>query len=248
MSFGHFFHSILKLADKVAPIAFAVAGQPELAAAYSGVSNTVKTGSPLKGLESAGLTYAGNAIGSEVGNTLGSKLGTFGDYAGAGANSIGADVLKGIQGTLGDNALNFAGNAINKIANTGVGATLGALEGNSLANSLMPKASVPGPSPFAPSQASAQSTPASLSSLSNLTPAQQATNVATQGVYGGGNGPDEQSYFTNLVNRQLVDNSGKVSDLNTLAPIETSYLDQIGLGGYKNSNDLLKALTTWHPA
>lgn len=86
------------------------------------------------------------------------------------------------------------------------------------------------PPPFSPSEQSPLSLPGSLSSYANLNPDQQATNIATGGVYGGGQGPDETNYFLNLMNRKLFNpQGGVVSDTSGLAPIDMSYLSQLGI-------------------
>lgn len=155
----------------------------------------------------------------------------------------------------------YAGNSLlgsGSIPGLNLGSAIGGFAGNSLASSLAgsPKQNV-SPSnntnssmlaaPFHPTQQGAQDLPASLHALGGLTSDQQASNVATQGVYGGGNGPQENSYFLNLMNRQLVDSSGKVGDMSGVSPIENSYLQKLGLGGAKNSTGLLQAISNWKP-
>lgn len=235
------------LFDTIAPIALAfVPGiGPELSAAYSGISSTVKTGNPLSGLKSAGLSYLGNSIGSGIGDAVGGSLGTVGSKLGTTGAELGTKIG---SSALGDVFGAGASNAIgSQIANKGIGELLGGFAGNSIASDMMPQAKQKGPAPFQAKQADPSEIPGSLSGLSTLTPEQQSSNVANKGVFGGGNGPEEQAYFTNLINRRLVDQSGNVSDMNKLSPIDTSYLSQIGLGGYQDSNSLLKAMSTWSP-
>lgn len=235
---------VAKLVDDIpggnvlVPIALQFAGVP--APVTAAALNYGNTGNVFDSLKAAGLAYAGSQVGNAVGGSLGTVGSAFGD---------GADVENTISSKLGNFVGSDTANTIGAdIATTGIGKSLGQFAGNSISNSLSaPTPSTPSTPAFTPSQADAAAVPASLSSLSTLTLPQQASNVATQGVYGGGNGPDEQSYFANLVNRQLVDKSGNVSDISTLDPIEKSYLSQLGLGQYSNSNDLLKAMSTWSP-
>lgn len=184
-------------------------------------------------------------MGGSIGNAVGGGLGTVGSAIDTGFNAVGAGNVGNLVGnTLGSIAPSFANVGIGSIVGAGVGQNLA--EGLSGAKNASPKQSGPsGPAPFVPSQAAEQELPASLSSLGGLTSQQQATNIANQGVYGGGNGPSEQNYFTNLENRRLIDSGGKTQSLDTLQPIEQSYLSQLGLGGYSNTNDLLHAISTW---
>lgn len=228
------------LPKSIAPIATNIAstalGMPWLGALVNGVNTYSDTGSLKAGALNAGLTYAGANLGASL-------------FPGAG--NIADALESGLGADLGSAAVNAVGG---NIANTSLGALAGGFAGNSIASSFAPQgvkgtqAAIGQPTPFSPKQDNPAALPPSLSTLGGLTPIQQASNVATGGVYGGGNGPDEQSYFTNLINRQLVDQTGKVSDLSTLNPIENSYLQQIGLGGYGNSQDLLKAISKFKPA
>lgn len=106
---------------------------------------------------------------------------------------------------------------------------------------------VPGPTapaPFQPKHEDNISLPGSLSGLSGLSSDQIGSNIATKGVYGGGEGPEENSYFANLINHKLISDSGQVSgDTSSISPIEGSYLNQLGLGGYSNPNDLLQSIS-----
>lgn len=95
------------------------------------------------------------------------------------------------------------------------------------------------PSPYVPKQDAAMGLPASLSQFGGFTPEQQSSNIATQGVYGGGEGPEENKYFLNLINRRLVDQTGNVGSTESVNPVENSFLSTLGLGGYKDTNDLL---------
>lgn len=229
---------------------FAIGGPVGLGAAEGGfeaATNGGSIGDILKGAAIGGAgSYVGGQIGSFAGNALGGNLGrSIGDVA---------------FSNLPSNALgSFAGNSIPaSIANSSIGSALGGFAGNSIGQQLAapkPKTSsqlasapVSGQAPFVPKQQDAQELPASLSGLSGLTSDQQSTNLASQGVYGGGNGPQEQSYFMNLLNRRLVDPSGKTGDVSQVNPIEQSYLQRLGISGYGNTNSLLEAMSKWQAA
>lgn len=70
----------------IAPIALTLAGQPELAAAYSGVNTVANGGSVGKGLLNAGLSYGGSQLGSALGG------------GGAGTSTIGGGTSAGVGG------------------------------------------------------------------------------------------------------------------------------------------------------
>lgn len=238
-----------KILPFIADAALIATGNPELIpvanAGISGVQTKLSGGSFGDALKSAGTSYLGSSIGGEIGNsifpqTVGSAIGTGASNAVIGANT-------GISDALGNG---FSATAANSILNASIGGTLGSYEGQNAANSLFPQTQKPDnnslqPTPFTAKNNPNLQAPGSLSGLSTLTPDQQTSNLATQGVYGGGLGPQEQQYFTGLVNNQLVDQSGKVSDQSNLSPIENSYLGQLGFGGYSNSNDLLGAISKW---
>lgn len=253
----------------IADAAALATGNPELIPAISGVSNVAKTGSLTSGLLSAGGSYLGSQIGGNILGNLGSIGGAFGDSAsnavgdnigsflGSGAGNAagttaGNAVGDFLSNNLGSDIGGFAGNAISKISSAPLSSALGGYLGGSAASSLAGNTAgtgsdtnTIGTSSFTPTQQTQDPLPSSLQGFGGLDQNQQASNLATQGVYGGGLGPDEQSYFTNLVNRQLVDNTGKTSDISNLSPIENSYLQNLGLGGYGNSNDLLQAISKW---
>lgn len=249
-------------------------GNPEFIPAINGLSTYGKTGNLGSSLLSAGGSYLGAQLGSSLlGNTfpgtigsafgdtasnaIGDQAGTyFGDAAGAATGSTLGTTAGNSVGTtlgnyLGNDVGDFAGNAVSNLSNTSLSSAIGGTIGSSLgagnAGGGANTGSV-GTSSFTPSQQAQGVLPSSLSAFGGLDQNQQASNIANQGVYGGGLGPDEQSYFTNLVNRQLVDNSGHVNDLSSLSPIENSYLQNLGLGGYGNSNDLLQAISKWKTA
>lgn len=221
-------------------IATAVGG-PIAGAAVSGLENYSKTRNIGDALKSAGLSYAGNAIGNSlIPSTIGDQLGS------TASNAIGG-IEAGARDAIG---AGFSQTASNALLNTSVGSVVGGAVANSFMPQGEPKAAASPmtdltPPAFQPSRAPQLDLPGSLSGLSNLTPDQQASNIANQGVFGGGNGGQEQDYFNNLVNHQLVDDSGKTQDISALSPIENSYLSQLGLGGYTNSKDLLQAMSKW---
>lgn len=150
------------------------------------------------------------------------------------------NAVEGASNALVPGSGSFLGDFAAKTALNAAGSALGA----SIFGSGDSKPSSPAaPSPFVASRDAAMSLPGSLSQFAGATPDQQSTNIATQGVYGGGEGPDEQKYFLNLINRRLVDDTGKVAgDTSSVNPVEGSYLSQLGLGGYSDPNDLLKKI------
>jgi hypothetical protein len=184
------------------------------------------------------LSAGGSFVGSNLaGNILGDKLGTIG----SGFNSV-----------LGNDLGSTAANAIGPtLANTTISSVLGGNVGSTLASSLAGTAKNASPSgegatpAFKPTQQSEMALPFSLQGLGGLTTQQQGSNIATKGVYGGGEGPDENSYFLNLINRRLVDPQGNVGDMKNVSPIENSYLAQLGLGGSSNAKNLLQAISNW---
>lgn len=213
------------------------------------------------GVGSSALSSAGPQLfgagatslpGETAGNAIGNISSAVGSSAPSGSGSILGTLSKGMGninlGTVGSNLGPTISDALpSSVANIGIGAAGGAAAGQTLAQQLMgPPHTSPTPG-WTPSQSAASSLPPSLSGLQTLNPGQQASNLATQGTFGGGIGPQEESYYTNLLNRQLVDTTGKVSDLSSLSPIENTYNQQLGLGGYTNSTDLLKALSSWSP-
>lgn len=219
--------------------ALAVAtGNPELVPLINGSSTYAKTGNALRGALSAGGSY----LGANIGQTLGGNLGTVGgalDKFGGGIGHLVGDTLGDVAPHLGDVGIGsiIGGNVGNNIAQ--------GLAGTSSANAS--NSSAPTAAPFVPMQQAAMKPPSSFTDISNLTPQQQASNIATQGVYGGGEGPQENQYYLNLINRQLVDPNHNTKPVGSLLPIEQSYLSQLGLGGYSNTNNLLQAIQTWQP-
>lgn len=236
----------------VESVALTATGNPELipfaVGATQGITKGAETGDPLKGLVS-GVT---SGVGSYAGGALGSSFGS--DLAGLGstANSISGGSTPSVLGsTFGDTFGDFAGNSIGgqtlgSLAGNSLGSAVGGSVGQDVADAIMPdKPDLGGTgiAGFSPSKQPSLGLPQSLSQFGNLDPNQQATNIASKGVYGGGNGPDEQNYFLNLINRQLFDSSGNVAqNTNGLAPVDMSYLNQLGISG-SSPTDYLKGIS-----
>lgn len=265
---GHFLKKFAPIAASV--LGFAIGG-PAGAAIGAGLgsagvqySQTHNLGDALKaGALSAGGSYIGsNVAGSLLGNlgTVGSTLGVSGSsdiasqaasqelgelggssglpWAGTGAAS--SDIASALGGGV--------GRAASTALSTPISSIVGGVAGNNIASQYAPGPTPAGPpAPWAPTRAGAAGLPSSLNSMSSLTPEQQASGLATQGVYGGGNGPQEQAYYGNLINRQLVNSGGQVSSLSSLSPIEQSYNSKL-FGDQADSNSLLKALSQWNPS
>lgn len=242
-----------KALKRILPVAGAIVGNviaPGIGGAIgAGVGTKATGGSWGDALKAGALSYAGGKIGSAVGgSSVGRSLGfggTVGDAIGSASNVAGPSFMNipGLSSAIGETAANSVGASI---ANTGLAEAAGSFAGNALAQSS-PKIS--GPAPFNPKQQDQQDLPESLSAFGSLSPEQQSSNIATQGVYGGGAGPQEQSYFLNLINRRLVDQSGHVDEnMSDVNPIENSYLAQLGLGGYGNTRNLLEAISKWKAA
>jgi len=237
-----FFKKIIKPVGKLinavpggSTIASAIAaatGQAYLIPAIQGASTVGKGGSLLAGLGSAAGSYLGGKIGGSLtGKTIGGSL----------ANNIGKQATSSIFDNLGSLGGNVAGN----IFNANIGQALGSYAGSQVGQDLgggIPVKGVSGPPQFSASRAELGDAPAGLSG-GGLNENQQASNLATQGVYGGGLGEQESDYFLNLVNRRLVDESGQVGDLESINPIEKSYLQQLGYSGYENPTNLLEAIS-----
>lgn len=211
----------------------------------SGLSTGIETGSPLKGLAAGAASGLGSYAGGQLlGPSLSGLGGTTNAASGAAEPGfLGTDLGKALGSPSLAGQDIFGGQTLGNLA----GGALGSKVATGAAQAASPgifspsiSTDVPG---YKPSQQSAMGLPGSLSSYSGLNPNQQASNIATRGVYGQGNGPDENSYFLNLINRSLVDPSGKVAgDTSGINPVENSYLSQLGLGGYSNSTDLLQKI------
>lgn len=79
---------IESIIQRIAPIALTALGQPELAAAYSGINTVANGGSVGSGLLNAGLSYGGSKLGSALG----------GGGAGTGTSSVGGAISGGAGG------------------------------------------------------------------------------------------------------------------------------------------------------
>lgn len=192
-------------------------------------------------------SYAGNATPEgSVHLNGGGNLSGAGSISGAESPSFFDNLSSGNISGAASNVGNFVSN--NPLTTIGAAAlAIGGLNSaiNSNSSSAPNISDIALNSPYVPSRDNPLSAPSSLSDLSSLTPEQQESNIATKGVYGGGEGPQENQYFLNLINRQLVDDKGNVGNMSSLAPIDTSYLSQLGLGGYGNTSDLLKGISQY---
>lgn len=202
------------------------------------------TGNILSGLAAGAGSYLGGKFGSNVFGDLGTVGGTLTNTFG---NEAGNSILNGLSGFAG----NAAGDVFSSIAGAPLSGIAGSYAGNSIGQSLvgapMLQDKPKGPAGFSPSRVAEGETPASLRAFGSLNADQQSSNLATQGVYGGGLGADEQQYFLNLVNNRLVPEEGGIQDKSSLGAIENSYLQQLGISG-NNSNDLLEAISKWKRA
>lgn len=219
-----------------------------LGAAIGGAVGGAVGGGGLKGALLGGVTgYAGNVIGNSLSGPITSSLSKAGasntlanKLANTSIGRLASNVAGPVSGSalLGGAAANYAGNAI----------------ASQIGEAIMPTQEESGtrpetPKPFQPTRNVQLELPGSLGQFKDLDERQQSTNLANQGVYGGGLGSEENTYFTNLINRRLIDTSGNVaSDFSGLAPVESSYLTQLGLGGQSNPRSLLEALSKWRPA
>ncbi len=211
----------------IVPAILTATGNPELAAMYQGTRTGMKTGDPLAGLLSAGGSYAGNVIGSDIGGEVFGNTG-LGNFTAPAQNAFEDAAGMGFGQTIGSGIGSYAGNEMADSASQMLG-----LGTTNTANAGTPA--------FSPTRANVGDLPSSLSGLSGLSSRQQGTNIASQGVYGGGEGGGENQYFLNLINNRLMDNP----DMSELAPVENSYLAQLGLGGNTNVNDLLKGIQNY---
>lgn len=225
----------------IATVVGTAVGGPAGGALAGGAYNYSQNHNLLGALASAGGSY----VGANLGGSLAGGAGGFGP-GGTIGSALNAGIGPDLAGSLGSiiGPSNFGAN---------LGSTLGSFAGSSigsdLASSLVPQTAgnVQGEgatTAFKPKREEQKQTPFSLQSLGSLNPEQLSSNIATGGVYGGGQGPDEQDYFLNMVNRRLVDDAGRVDEnLNDVNPIESSFLSQLGLGGYTNAQDLLEAIS-----
>lgn len=102
---------------------------------------------------------------------------------------------------------------------------------------------------FTPTKPTAQAMPSDLSGMSvggqlfgTLDPTQQRSYLATQGSQGGGLSGDTKDYYMNLLQRNLIDDSGQQQNINSaLLPVERNYLSSLGLPT-GNTQDFFQAL------
>lgn len=232
--------------DYIAPIAGSFlggatglpAGSAFGSAVGSGLSTGLKTGNPLAGAAAA----AGSGIGSYLGSQFG---GSYLNNAGSSTNAASGGQTGGPLSSSPSNALSgvsdFGSQSYGDLLAGGIGGAVG----GQMASSLVPAQSAStDPAPFKPSRAASMALPGSLAQYGGLSPDQELSGIATKGVYGGGNSPDENKYFLNLINNRLVDQGGNVGN-ESMNPIENSYLSQLGLGGYGNNTDLLKGIQNY---
>lgn len=65
--------------------------------------------------------------------------------------------------------------------------------------------------------------------LTGMSDVQARTALATRGVQGEGLGKDSESYFLNMLMRNLIGDDGNMGQLEDLTPIEQQYLQMLGL-------------------
>lgn len=218
--------SIFDFIPYIAEAVATVTGQGEWAIpAIEGIKSGVKTGNPLSGVLAAG----GSALGSSI---LGGAGGILGETP---ANALGSEIGGSAVGGMAPFG-SFAGNVLGSdTIGSMVGSQLGSSLGESAGQTLNPpSSSTPSltPPPFQASMSPQMGLPQSLSQFSDQSPFQQGTNIATKGVYGGGNGPEETNYFMNLMNRQLFDKNGQeATDTSSINPVQMGYLNQLGVSG-----------------
>ena len=208
---------------------------------------------------------ASGALGSTAGPTAGSGLSTAAGGIQAGGslssflgNSIGTNLGLSQGGTLSGLVGDYAPSLGSTLANTSTGTALGSIAGGTLGNNLTTPPPAP-PTPWSAGYEGNEPLPAGLSggnnnpNLSGLAPNQQASYIASQGLFGGGNGTDEQNFFSHLINNQLVPpggNSQQGNPISSLAPVEDTYLQKLGFNtaNYGNPTSLLQALSQWQPS
>lgn len=230
-----------KIVSIAAPVVGGAVGGPPGAAIGGAVGGAAKGGGLKGALIGAGTGFAGNVIGNSIAPTI------TGSLAKAGASNTFTNSLA--NSSIGRMASNVIGPATGASL---IGNAAGGFAGNTIAEglgeSLFPTAeeesSPSAPAPYSPTRQAQLDLPGSLSGFSGLDESQLSSNIATQGVYGGGQGPQEEDFFTNMINRRLIDDAGNTDqDLSEINPIESSYLSQLGLGGYTDPRSLLEAIS-----
>lgn len=96
--------------------------------------------------------------------------------------------------------------------------------------------------PYSPKRPGEMEKPTGLFGGAQLDPTQARTNLATQGLEGGGLPEDNRNYFLNLLQRDLVSPEGQVGSFSNVAPVEQAYLKNLGYSFDNNSNSLLEAI------
>lgn len=112
-----------------------------------------------------------------------------------------------------------------------------------------PAPNIPAATPFTPTRPAAMTAPTDLMGMSvggqqfgTLDPTQQRSYLATQGSQGGGLSGDAKDYYMNLLQRNLLDDSGQQQNINSaLLPVERNYLSGLGLPT-GNTQDFFQAL------
>lgn len=241
----------------IADVAATLTGNPELIPAihgvYSGVKTGVDTGNPLSGLLSGAANAAGTYAGGKLGGAfLGPELSSIGSSV---DSASGATVPGFLGKTFGQTFGDFAGNSIGgqtlgNLVGTGIGGFAGGSAGDMVGGMASNLVNPPNPGNqqsfgFSPSQQPGMGLPQSLSQFAGLNPNQQASNIATKGVYGGGNGPDETNYFMNLMNRSLFNNGQLANDTSGINPVSMNYLNQLGVSG-SSPTDLAKGISSYN--
>ncbi len=222
----------------------------------------------IGGIVGSAIPGVGTALGASLGSGLGSYaadrnvskalLSAGGSYLGGNIASnvlgnAGGTVIGGLESVLGPDLGSAIGQGLGSAALTPLSSIAGSQIGSNLASSLVPQktANPVGQTPsaaaaaFKPTREVERSAPPSITGYGALNPQQMSSNLATQGVYGGGLGKEESDYFTNMINRRLITDEGAVdSDLSEINPIENSFLSQLGLTG-KTPSDLLQAISRY---
>lgn len=122
-------------------------------------------------------------------------------------------------------------------AGAAIGGGLGLLSGGMSKQQSMPSPNISAPS-FSPTRPDAKSRPGSLGDLSGLDPMQERSALATKGSQGGGLGQDEQDYYLNLLQRNILDEGGNVGSTENFLPVERQYLNQAGYASDNGMNFL----------
>jgi len=135
-------------------------------------------------------------------------------------------------GSFFKSVLPFIGGAVGSVFGGPIGGMAGGALGSMFGGGGQKKESMPTPTinapQFTPTRPSASTRPGTLGDLSNLDPMQERSALATRGSQGGGLGQDEQSYYLNLLQRNILDESGNVGSTESLLPVERQYLNQSG--------------------